>query len=145
MEQTLGAERLAEDERRPGLPRLAAEGLHAAIEQGVAVGEEHHRHLEAAAQPIQQREHRSGGGAFGQGPARGVFYARGGFGTTRLANHHPVRAGTQGGPDQGGQDSKIIGQFVESCSARGVAGPDPGTGTGPYTIQLYKDTGRVGS
>ena len=39
----------------------------------------------------------------------------------------------------GGTDKNIFGQFVEDCLAGGAPGPNPGAGTGPYLIQLYKD------
>lgn len=39
----------------------------------------------------------------------------------------------------GGVDKNIFGQFVNSCLAGGAPGPDPGSGPGPYLIQLYKD------
>jgi hypothetical protein len=34
---------------------------------------------------------------------------------------------------------EIYGQIVPGCEAHGTPGPDPGTGPGPYIIQLYKD------
>jgi hypothetical protein len=40
--------------------------------------------------------------------------------------------------EQGGQQ-RVYGQFVTGCQARGIAGPDPVMGPGPYIIQLYKD------
>jgi hypothetical protein len=42
-------------------------------------------------------------------------------------------------PIGGGTDKNIFGQFVEGCLASGAAGPIPGSGPGPYLIQLYKD------
>ncbi len=42
--------------------------------------------------------------------------------------------------EQNGQQ-RIYGQFVTGCKAHGTPGPDPATGPGPYTIQLYKDPG----
>lgn len=39
----------------------------------------------------------------------------------------------------GGTDKNIFGQFVDGCLAGGTAGPNPGSGPGPYLIQLYKD------
>ncbi|NIL94125.1 MAG: hypothetical protein GTO71_06715 [Woeseiaceae bacterium] len=33
----------------------------------------------------------------------------------------------------------IYGQFVDGCLVGGTSGPNPGTGPGPYLIQLYKD------
>ena len=44
-------------------------------------------------------------------------------------------------PIGGGQDKNIFGQFVENCLAGGTPGPNPGSGPGPYIIQLYKDSG----
>lgn len=41
----------------------------------------------------------------------------------------------------GGQDKNIFGQFVDDCLAGGTPGPNPGSGPGPYLIQLYKDSG----
>jgi hypothetical protein len=40
---------------------------------------------------------------------------------------------------QKGNEAQIFGQFIESCNAGGVPGPDPVAGPGPYRIQLYKD------
>ena len=40
---------------------------------------------------------------------------------------------------QKGNEANIYGQFIEGCSASGVAGPDPVSGPEPYLIQLYKD------
>ena len=42
-------------------------------------------------------------------------------------------------PIGGGVDKNIFGQFVNGCLASGAAGPTPGSGPGPYLIQLYKD------
>lgn len=39
----------------------------------------------------------------------------------------------------GGPEKNIYGQFVDGCLAGGAAGPNPGSGPGPYLIQLYKD------
>jgi hypothetical protein len=39
----------------------------------------------------------------------------------------------------GGTDKNIFGQFVDGCLAGGAAGPNPGSGPGPYLIQLYRD------
>ena len=39
----------------------------------------------------------------------------------------------------GGTEKNIFGQFIDSCLAGGLSGPDPGDGRGPYVIQLYKD------
>jgi hypothetical protein len=39
----------------------------------------------------------------------------------------------------GGPEKNIYGQFVDGCLAGGTAGPIPGSGPGPYLIQLYKD------
>ena len=46
---------------------------------------------------------------------------------------------------QKGTDAQIFGQFIEGCSAGGIAGPDPVDGPGPYIIQLYKDPDSVDS
>jgi hypothetical protein len=40
---------------------------------------------------------------------------------------------------QRGNESYIYGQFLESCRAGGMPGPDPTTIPGPYVIQLYRD------
>lgn len=41
--------------------------------------------------------------------------------------------------NQGG-DQKVYGEFIgDECNAKGVAGPNPVTGPGPYKIQLYQD------
>ena len=45
----------------------------------------------------------------------------------------------------GGTDKRIFGQFVEGCLAGGVPGINPGAGTGPYVIQLYKDPDSIDS
>jgi hypothetical protein len=42
-------------------------------------------------------------------------------------------------PIGGGPEKNIYGQFTNGCLAGGVAGSSPGTGPGPYVIQLYKD------
>jgi hypothetical protein len=47
--------------------------------------------------------------------------------------------------NQQGNEAQIFGQFIEGCSAGGVAGPDPVEGPGPYIIQLYKDPDSVDS
>lgn len=40
----------------------------------------------------------------------------------------------------GGTDKSVYGEFIgDECSAKGVAGPNPVTGPGPYKIQLYQD------
>jgi Flp pilus assembly protein TadG len=39
----------------------------------------------------------------------------------------------------GGPEKNIYGQFVDGCLAGGVAGQSPGSGPGPYLIQLYKN------
>ncbi|MCZ6709953.1 MAG: pilus assembly protein TadG-related protein [Gammaproteobacteria bacterium] len=44
---------------------------------------------------------------------------------------------------QQGNEAEIFGQFMgaeDTCSVTGKPGPVPGTGPGPYRIQLYKDT-----
>ena len=48
-------------------------------------------------------------------------------------------------PIAGGNDKRIFGQFVEGCLAGGVPGINPGAGTGPYVIQLYKDPDSIDS
>jgi hypothetical protein len=43
---------------------------------------------------------------------------------------------------QKGNEAEVFGQFMgadASCPVTGKPGPDPVTGPGPYTIQLYKD------
>ena len=42
-------------------------------------------------------------------------------------------------PAEQGGDQRIYGQFVAGCNARGIPGPEPVSGPGPYVIQLYKD------
>ncbi len=42
-------------------------------------------------------------------------------------------------PIGGGPEKNIYGQFTDGCLAGGVAGRSPGSGPGPYVIQLYKD------
>jgi Flp pilus assembly protein TadG len=42
-------------------------------------------------------------------------------------------------PVGGGPEKNIYGQFTDGCLAGGVAGSTPGSGPGPYVIQLYKD------
>jgi len=39
----------------------------------------------------------------------------------------------------GGTDKNIFGQFVDKCVASGAPSMEPGSGPGPYIIQLYKD------
>ena len=46
-------------------------------------------------------------------------------------------------PAEQNGDQRIYGQFVSGCKANGVPGPDPGSGPGPYIIQLYKDPDSV--
>lgn len=46
-------------------------------------------------------------------------------------------------PAEQNGDQRIYGQFVSGCKASGVPGPDPGSGPGPYIIQLYKDPDSV--
>ncbi len=48
-------------------------------------------------------------------------------------------------PIGGGQDKNIFGEFVKGCLAGGFSGMDPGDGTGPYVIQLYKDPDSIDS
>ena len=40
---------------------------------------------------------------------------------------------------QQGTEAQIFGQFIDSCTANGIPGPDPVSGPDPYRIQLYKD------
>lgn len=40
---------------------------------------------------------------------------------------------------QQGQNAYIYGQFIDGCEAGGTPGPNPGSGPGPYVIQLYRD------
>ncbi len=44
-----------------------------------------------------------------------------------------------------GADPQVYGQFVDGCGAYGSPGPDPGSGPGPYIIQLYEDVGSLDS
>jgi len=47
---------------------------------------------------------------------------------------------------QKGNESHIFGQFIDSgCPITGRPGPSPGTATGPFIIQLYKDEAREAS
>jgi hypothetical protein len=47
---------------------------------------------------------------------------------------------------QHGNESHVYGQFIgEGCGTQGNVGPMPGTGPGPYRIQLYKDPDAVAS
>ena len=46
---------------------------------------------------------------------------------------------------QQGTESHVYGQFVDDCEAGGVPGPNPGSGPGPYVIQLYRDVGSADS
>ncbi len=48
-------------------------------------------------------------------------------------------------PIGGGQDKNIFGEFVSGCLAGGESGINPGDGTGPYVIQLYKDPDSIDS
>ena len=48
-------------------------------------------------------------------------------------------------PIGGGQDKNIFGEFVEGCLTNGFSGMNPGAGTGPYRIQLYKDQDSIDS
>jgi hypothetical protein len=48
-------------------------------------------------------------------------------------------------PIGGGTDKNIFGQFVEGCLSGGYSGMDPGEGTGPHVIQLYKDPDSIDS
>lgn len=40
---------------------------------------------------------------------------------------------------QQGNDSFVIGQFINDCSVAGTPGPNPVAGNGPHIIQLYDD------
>jgi Flp pilus assembly protein TadG len=40
---------------------------------------------------------------------------------------------------QQGTTDYALGQFVGNCDVNGTPGPNPGTGPGPYVIQLYHD------
>lgn len=40
---------------------------------------------------------------------------------------------------QQGTTDYVIGQFVGDCAVDGTPGPNPGSGPGPYVIQLYHD------
>jgi Flp pilus assembly protein TadG len=42
---------------------------------------------------------------------------------------------------QGGGNDYIIGEFEGTCTVNGTPGPAPGSGPGPYIIQLYHDPG----
>ena len=44
-----------------------------------------------------------------------------------------------------GNEAEVYGQFVDGCGAYGAPGPDPGSGPGPYIIQLYEDVGSLDS
>ena len=47
---------------------------------------------------------------------------------------------------QQGQQSQVYGQFIlDGCPVNGRPGPTPGTGPGPYIIQLYKDENATAS
>jgi putative Flp pilus-assembly TadE/G-like protein len=47
---------------------------------------------------------------------------------------------------QKGNESQVYGQFIEEgCQITGRPGPAPGTGPGPYIIQLYKDEAQEAS
>lgn len=40
---------------------------------------------------------------------------------------------------QQGTNDYVVGQFVGNCDVNGTPGPNPGTGPGPYIIELYHD------
>ena len=40
---------------------------------------------------------------------------------------------------QTGNESVVKGEFIADCQAQGMPGPNPGSGTGPFIIQLYED------
>ena len=46
---------------------------------------------------------------------------------------------------QKGNESEVYGQFVETCGASGMAGPNPGAGPGPHKIVLHKDPDSIDS
>ena len=52
---------------------LLAEALHAPVQQGIAVREQHHRNLQLAPQAGEQVQHPAGGGAGGQGAGGGLL------------------------------------------------------------------------
>ncbi len=41
--------------------------------------------------------------------------------------------------NQQGNNDYVFGQFIGNCDVNGVPGPNPGSGPGPYIIQLYHD------
>ncbi len=43
--------------------------------------------------------------------------------------------------NQQGTTDYAIGQFIGNCDVNGTPGPNPGSGPGPYVIQLYHDPG----
>jgi len=43
--------------------------------------------------------------------------------------------------NQQGTTDYVIGQFIGNCDVNGTPGPNPGSGPGPYVIQLYHDPG----
>jgi len=46
---------------------------------------------------------------------------------------------------QKGNEAELYGEFIDGCDAYGPPGADPGSGTGPYIIQLYEDVGSLDS
>ncbi len=46
---------------------------------------------------------------------------------------------------QQGNNAELYGQFVGDCGAHGPPGPNPGSGPGPYIIQLYEDVSTLDS
>ena len=46
---------------------------------------------------------------------------------------------------QRGNNAELYGEFIDGCGAYGAPGPNPGSGPGPYIIQLYEDTGSLDS
>lgn len=50
-------------------------------------------------------------------------------------------------PVPAGGHADLVGEFMgdTGCNAKGISGPDPGSGPGPYKIQLYKDPDEITS
>jgi hypothetical protein len=46
---------------------------------------------------------------------------------------------------QKGNEAHVFGQFIDGCLVNGNPGPAPGTGPGPYRIQLYDDADNADS
>ena len=82
---------------------IAAEGVHAPVEQGVAVGEQHHRHGELAFEAGEHLQHLCGGGGGGEGAACGGLdhrTIRQGIAVGNAELHHVGPMGLEG--EQGG-------------------------------------------